>query len=104
MIDSSDGLARSLHQLAEASGCGFALDSPLPIAPVVDEVARSDTDRRELGCFFGEDFELVCTLPPDSVAPVRKELSVSLTRIGTVVETGVTLDGESFPDRGYTHG
>ena len=33
MIDSSDGLARSLHQVAAASECGFALESPLPLPP-----------------------------------------------------------------------
>ncbi|MFW5973912.1 MAG: thiamine-phosphate kinase [Natrialbaceae archaeon] len=104
MIDSSDGLARSVHQLAAASDCGFALQSPLPIADVVEEVAGSEAERRELGCFFGEDFELVCTVPPESLSALGAELSVPLTRIGTVVDSGVTLDGEAFPDRGYTHG
>ena len=104
MIDSSDGLARSVHQLAAASDCGFALESPLPIAEGVEEVADSEAERRELGCFFGEDFELVCTVPPESVSALREALSVQLTRIGTVVENGVTLDGETLPDSGYTHG
>ena len=104
MMDSSDGLARSLHQLAEASDCGFAVESPLPIADVVDDVADSEDDYRELGVFFGEDFELVCTLPEEAVARAREELSVPLTRIGSVTESGITLDGEALPDRGYTHG
>ncbi len=104
MLDSSDGLARSLHQLAEASDCGLAIESPLPIDSVVDEVASDNMERRELGVFFGEDFELVCTVPGDRLATVRAELSVSLTRIGTVTESGLTLDGEPLPDRGYTHG
>ncbi|MFB6296947.1 MAG: thiamine-phosphate kinase [Salinirussus sp.] len=106
MMDSSDGLARSLHQLAEASGCGMAIESPLPVDDVVAEVASEEW--RELGVFFGEDFELVCTLPESAVEPVRAELSVPLTRIGTVTGAGVgtgtvTLDGEPLPDRGYTH-
>ena len=104
MIDSSDGLARSVHQLAAASDCGFALQSPLPIADAVDAVADDESDRRELGCFFGEDFELVCTVPAESVSPLQERLAVPLTRIGSVVDSGVTLDGEAFPDRGYTHG
>jgi len=34
MMDSSDGLARSLHQLAEASGVGFELDPDrVPVHP-----------------------------------------------------------------------
>ena len=104
MMDSSDGLARSLHQLAEASGCGFAVESPLPIDESVDAVADSEAERLELGAFLGEDFELVCTLPAERVSAVRDDLSVSLSRIGTVTESGVTLDGEPMADRGYTHG
>jgi thiamine-monophosphate kinase len=103
MMDSSDGLARSLHQLAEASDCGFAVESPLPAADAVAEVADDPDERLELTAFFGEDFELVCTLPEAAVPAVRESLSVPLTRIGTAVESGVTLDGESLPDRGYTH-
>lgn len=104
MIDSSDGLARSIHQLAAASDCGFELESPIPIDDSVATVTETETERRELGCFFGEDFELVCTLAPDSVPAVREQLAVPVTRIGTVVEAGITLDGEPLPDRGYTHG
>jgi thiamine-monophosphate kinase len=104
MMDSSDGLARSLHQLADASDCGFAVDSPLPIDDTVDEVASSEAERKELGVFFGEDFELVCTIPENRIADVRADLSVPLSRIGTVTESGITLDGEPLPDRGYTHG
>jgi thiamine-monophosphate kinase len=59
--------------------------------------------RRELAAFFGEDFELVCTLPPEAVDEAGDALDVALTRIGTVVESGVTLDGDPLPDRGFTH-
>jgi thiamine-monophosphate kinase len=103
MMDSSDGLARSLHQLAEASACGMAVETPLPIDDAVDAIAGDDAERRELGVFFGEDFELVCTVPEPVLPAVREELSVPLARIGTVAESGITLNGESLPDRGYTH-
>jgi len=118
MMDSSDGLARSLHQLADASDCGMAVESPLPVDGSVDAVADDAEERLELGAFFGEDFELVCTVPEDELAAVRADVPVALTRIGTVVdrealcasersggaaEHRVTLDGEPLPDRGYTH-
>jgi len=103
MMDSSDGLARSLHQLAAASDCGFAIESPLPIADSVDAVAADADERREMGVFFGEDFELVCTLPEEALGVAREASPTPLTRIGTVVADGVTLDGEPLPDRGYTH-
>jgi len=104
MMDSSDGLARSLHQLAEASDCGFAVESPLPIDEAVDEVATDPDDRLELGAFFGEDFELVCTVPSEAFPAVRDRSPVAITRIGTVVESDITLDGDLLPDRGFTHG
>ncbi|MDT3437076.1 thiamine-phosphate kinase [Haloarcula sp. 1CSR25-25] len=103
MMDSSDGLARSLHQLAEASGCGFAVEEPLPIDPQVDELTDTPQERRELGVFFGEDFELVSTVPESDVQEARQAVPCQLHRIGTVTDGGVTLDGEALPDRGYSH-
>ncbi|MDS0282214.1 thiamine-phosphate kinase [Haloarcula onubensis] len=103
MLDSSDGLARSVHQLVEASDCGTALTEPLPIDERVDEVATDETDRRELGVFFGEDFELVCTVPETELAAARAATPCPLHRVGTVTESGVTLDGTVLPDRGYSH-
>lgn len=107
MMDSSDGLARSLHQLAEASGVGFELDPDrLPVHPAVDGVAADPAERFELAAHFGEDFELVCTLPDEAVDPAREACPGGLARVGRVVDAadGVTADGDPLPDRGYTHG
>jgi thiamine-monophosphate kinase len=105
MMDSSDGLARSLHQLAEASDCGFDVDEDaIPVDEAVHDVADDDATVRELGWYFGEDFELVCTVPADDVAAVRDACPVPLTVVGRVTETGVTVDGDRMPDRGFTHG
>jgi thiamine-monophosphate kinase len=105
MIDSSDGLARSLHQLAEASGCGFDIErDALPIAEVVGEVAATSEDALELGVFFGEDFELVFTAPEAAVEDIRARSPTRVTVVGTVTESGVEMDGQPLPDRGYTHG
>ncbi|WP_129112791.1 thiamine-phosphate kinase [Halegenticoccus tardaugens] len=105
MMDSSDGLARSLHQLSEASGCGFAVDGDrLPIDPSVEEVAADDRDERERAVHFGEDFELVFTLPADAYEAARGASPTPITRIGrTTAEGTVTMDGTKLPDRGYTH-
>ena len=105
MMDSSDGLARSLHQLAEASDCGFAVESAaVPVDDAVEDVAADEAERRELGLFFGEDFELVFTVPDGELDAVRDAASVAVTPVGTVTEAGVTLDGDPMPDRGFTHG
>lgn len=103
MLDSSDGLARSLHQLADASDCGFDVaGDALPVDSAVSEVAADAADERELAVHFGEDFELVFTTPdPDAAAGAAP---VPVAEIGTVTEAGVLLDGEPLPDRGYTHG
>jgi thiamine-monophosphate kinase len=109
MMDSSDGLARSLHQLGEASGCGFAVDSSrVPIDDAVESYADPG-EVWDLAAHFGEDFELVCTLPTtaiDDAADAFDALGTPLTAIGDVVaaDAGVTADGEPLPDRGYTHG
>jgi thiamine-monophosphate kinase len=107
MMDSSDGLARSCHQLAAASDCGIALDGDaLPAHDAVAAVATDAADARELTAFFGEDFELVVTVPKRALGAARDACPVPLTRVGTVVEAeaGLTIDGETLPDRGYTHG
>ncbi|MDZ7746787.1 MAG: thiamine-phosphate kinase [Halobacteriales archaeon] len=102
MMDSSDGLARSLHQLADASGCGFAVEyDRLPIHQSVAEGADDAADERELAVHFGEDFELVFTTPEPALA--CETSPVSVTSIGEVTEMGVEMDGEPLPDRGYTH-
>jgi len=105
MMDSSDGLARSLHQLAEASGCGFDVEyDALPVDESVREVASDSADERALATTFGEDFELVCTLPETAVEEVQGSLDCSLTRIGMVTEAGIEMDREALADEGWTHG
>lgn len=104
MIDSSDGLARSVHLLAEASDCGIALeDDRIPYDQRLDQIAEASEQRRSYGLHWGEDFELVATVPEEAVAGLSDALDVPITRIGTVTDSSVTLDGEALPDRGYTH-
>ncbi|WP_224333712.1 thiamine-phosphate kinase [Haloprofundus halobius] len=106
MMDSSDGLARSVHQLAEASDCGFALDSSaVPVDSAVDDVTDDDGEYWKSALHFGEDFELVFALPESALERTASVSPTPITRIGRVTESsaGVTLDGESLPDRGYTH-
>lgn len=63
-MDSSDGLAVSLHQIAEASGVGFVVDA-LPIAEEVGEFAKLNLlDPQELALYGGEEYELVVTIGP----------------------------------------
>ena len=105
MMDISDGLARSVHQLADASDCGFDVESPLPIDDRLGEVTDDATEARERGITFGEDFELLVTVPESATAAVESaSLPTALTPIGRAVGEGITLDGDALGDRGYTHG
>ena len=105
MMDSSDGLARSLHQLADASDCGFDVDaSTLPVDPAVADVADDEREALALATTFGEDFELVCTVPAADLAAAREACPTELTRIGVTTDGDVRLDGEPLADEGWTHG
>jgi thiamine-monophosphate kinase len=105
MMDSSDGLARSLHQLADASDCGFAVTyDVVPVDESVDDVGADEEELRELAVHVGEDFELVFTVPEDRLATVREASPTPIARVGEVTGSGVQVDGEALPDRGFTHG
>ena len=97
MIDSSDGLVRSLYQLGRASGVGFDVEGAA--VPLVSTTA----DRAELFT-YGEDFELVFTAPTEAVAALDAETRTALTEIGRVrSEQGVEVDGSLVEDVGYSH-
>ena len=64
-IDSSDGLAWSLHEIARMSNVGFVVNT----VPVSDEVKRfaefNNLDPLELALYGGEEYELVVTVKPN---------------------------------------
>jgi thiamine-monophosphate kinase len=108
MIDISDGLARSLYLLSEASHVGFRIDAAaIPFALEVEELARDQDELFEMGLFFGEDFELLFTLPQEELFEARR--ACEFTVIGRVVpeHEGITMqlgpERIPLPDRGYEH-
>lgn len=96
MMDVSDGLAISLHDMLGVNDCGFAVETArLPLPAGVPE-----GEGREFALFGGGDFELLFTVPPE-LFPVA---GVEATAIGRVVaEHGVWADGAPLPARGYLH-
>ena len=105
MMDISDGLARSLHQLAEASDVGFDIDrATVPVHDAVADYAADSDDRWAMATTVGEDFELVYTLPPSRVDDVCAAASVEVSVIGEATDGGVRVDGQPLADEGYTHG
>lgn len=101
MMDSSDGLARSLHQLAARSECGFFVEpDAIPIHDTLTDLEAEPLDR---AITFGEDFELLATVDPNAIDSLQAEIP-ELTVIGEVTENGIMLGDEPLADRGYTHG
>jgi thiamine-monophosphate kinase len=110
-IDSSDGLARSLHILANASGVGIELQR-LPMGDGVKrfaELNRLAADRLVLE--GGEEYLIVGTMKPSRVraaAVLAKKAGGQLLEIGRVTgKTGVSLRiGNSLKpiaDEGWVH-
>lgn len=63
-IDSSDGLAWSLHEIGKASNVGFLINR-LPAAEEADRFATiNELDPLELTLYGGEEYELVLTVKP----------------------------------------
>jgi thiamine-monophosphate kinase len=85
MMDLSDGLAKDLPRLAEASGCGFELGE-IP-------ATRGCTRQQALG--DGEDYELLLTASPRRWQAAAAAWSaafpkVPLSVIGRLTEPGKT--------------
>jgi thiamine-monophosphate kinase len=110
-IDSSDGLAWSLHELSRMSGVGFVIDHA-PIAEEVEQFAQhSRADVLELVFHGGEEYELVVTVKPDFWRDAQSAVEAvggTLSRIGKVTrEKRVVLqqDGKrrTIEARGWEH-
>ncbi len=85
-IDSSDGLAWSLHELARASGVGFRVDK-LPLAPEASKFAeKHGLDPFDLAFYGGEEFELVATFNPKIFSKAPQTLKRKFKVIGIATE------------------
>jgi thiamine-monophosphate kinase len=110
-IDSSDGLAWSLHELSRASNVGFHVDK-LPIAPEAERFAEiHGFDSVELALYGGEEYELLVTIKPRLWQEAKKaveNVGGSLIKLGRVTEEKQLLlqaDGKlvSIEARGWEH-
>jgi thiamine-monophosphate kinase len=105
-IDSSDGLAWSLHEIARASNVGFVIDR-LPEACEAKQFAKiHELDLTEMSLYGGEEYELVLTVEPNSWKKASSK--VPLTRIGKVTkeENLILKVGEKevpIEPRGWEH-
>jgi len=89
MIDISDGLSSDLNHLCTESKVGALIDArKIPIDPLMTELCgRRALDPLMLALHGGEDFELLFTVKPESVAKLPKRVDgVALIRIGEITE------------------
>ena len=83
-IDSSDGLAWSLHEISKASKVGFLIHN-LPVADDARKFAeKHGLDPIELCLYGGEEYELVVTVKPKLWEKANK--ATSLIKIGLVTK------------------
>jgi thiamine-monophosphate kinase len=115
MMDLSDGLATDLPRLCRESGVGASLRlAALPVAAGLGHLAKViDAEPLRLALAGGEDYELLATLPPESVAAATSKLKqrfgTPLTVIGEITRgtslVAVRPDGaeEPMPEGGWDH-
>lgn len=110
-IDSSDGLAWSLHEIAKASNVGFLIDK-LPTAGEVEKFAKiNKLDLVELTLYGGEEYELVLTIKPRlwrKVENAVERVGGKLLPIGKVTaekQVLLEIDGKrhTIEPRGWEH-
>lgn len=96
MMDVSDGLLLDAARMARASGITLAIESTaVPLA--------TPEDRRAEALRWGEDYQLLFTLPPGEAAPIPAR------RIGRAMPANpapVMLDGQPLTEKdglGYQH-
>jgi thiamine-monophosphate kinase len=105
MMDISDGLALSLHDIGKASSVGFKIyEDRLPVIPEVTDLLEGD-ELLQVVVYTGGDFELLFTIPPDKLGIVKS--ACPFTVIGEVINEGIFIQRagglEELKGKGYEH-
>jgi thiamine-monophosphate kinase len=91
-MDISDGLSASLYQLQELNNVGFEIQQDfLPLASELKFIMKKKypIDPYSLALHFGGDYELLVTMPAESIGRAQKILKlngIDLTTIGIVTK------------------
>ncbi|QOZ52855.1 thiamine-phosphate kinase [Bradyrhizobium sp. CCBAU 53338] len=100
-MDVSDGLAGDLTKLCAASGVSATVDvASVPLSAVAAGLVARKTICVETLLAGGDDYEVLCTVPPaesDALIAAGKVAGVAITAIGTIVagqERPRFLDGQ----------
>jgi thiamine-monophosphate kinase len=110
-IDSSDGLAISLHTIAEMSGVGIRL-TKLPFAAGLERFAsRNSYSADDLALYGGEEYEIVGTVEKSRIQDAKRKARSAGCELRVIGETvsaetlkGVVLaDGRKVRKDGWIH-
>jgi len=108
-IDSSDGLAWSLHELCDANHVGIVIDHVPTSRASAEFASRHRIDARDLALYGGEEYHLIVTVKNPLLAHARRAAQGRLIPIGTVTRRfrGVRFNraGQtiSIPRKGWQH-
>ena len=108
-IDSSDGLAWSLHQLSSSSRVGILIDD-VPVSKAAREFAvKHGLRANDLALYGGEEYELVVTVSPRNFSRAYRAAKGNLKRIGYVTNefrgVRIRVDGSTVDvkRKGWEH-
>jgi len=108
-IDSSDGLALSLHELSSANHMGIMIDH-VPVSKAAAQfAARYGYDGKTLALYGGEEYHLVVTVKREKLALARRAARGNMIPIGIATRKlkGVRLNkagrAVQIPRRGWQH-
>lgn len=89
-MDVSDGLVGDLAKLCRVSGVSTEIDATrVPLSDAAQAVIAADPAARETAFTGGDDYEILCTVPPAKVDRFRvaaMAAKVAVAEIGTVTE------------------
>jgi thiamine-monophosphate kinase len=112
-MDISDGLAGDLGKLCRVSGVAAAVEvAKVPLSDAARSVLAADPSQIEMVLTGGDDYEILCTVPPGKVESFRAAAAaekVSLNEIGRILEgTGTQFSDASgtqlkFARPAYSH-
>lgn len=103
MMDVSDGLLIDASRMARVSGVAIVIDH-IPLSPALEQVRGASIAVLMAAAQAGDDYELLFTLPPGVVPPVR---AIPVGHVAAGEGLSLRIDGVDMPlpDRlGWEHG
>jgi thiamine-monophosphate kinase len=112
-MDVSDGLAGDLTKLCRVSKVAATIEvAHVPLSDAARAVIASESAMRETALTGGDDYEILCTVPPDGADSFRaaaQSAGVAVTEIGTIAagQGARFLDGDgqalTFAKLAFSH-